>query len=181
LALIQVLARAKSADEWRVKTSATVYRLRRGDAEVTSSEIALHSAGETQLLLRVDPKGGGIGSGVPVIQVGWLPQKVVFAARGSGPFQLAYGSSAAKPAAFAIDAVVPGYKSDAPFAVEPASLGEPVTLAGPARLRASVDYKKWTLWIILIIGVALLGFMAYRLARQVAHAAPQSPPTDKGD
>jgi hypothetical protein len=178
---VQVLARAKSADEWRVKTSATVYRLRRGDAELTSPEIDLRSAGETQLLLRVDPKGGGIGAGVPVIQVGWLPQKLVFAARGTGPFQLAYGSSAAKPAAFAIDAVIPGYKSDAPFAVEAASLGEPVALAGPARLRAAIDYKKWTLWIILIVGVALLGFMAYRLARQVSHAAPQSPPTDKGD
>lgn len=178
---LQVLARGKTADEWRLKTSATVYRLRRGDADVTSPEIALSSAGERQLLLRADQKGGGIGAGVPVIQLGWIAQKLVFAARGNAPFQLAYGNSAAKPAAFAIDAVIPGYKSDAQFNVEAASLGEPITLAGPARLRDAVDYKKWTLWTILIFGVAALGFMAYRLARQVSQAPSQSQSSDKRD
>jgi hypothetical protein len=178
---LQVLARGKIHDEWRLKTSATVYRLRRGDADVTSPEIALSSAGERQLLLRADPKGGGIGAGVPVIQLGWIAQKLVFAARGTAPFQLAYGNSAAKPAAFAVDAVSPGYKSDAQFNVETASLGEPVILAGPARLRAAIDYKKWTLWVVLIFGVAALGFMAYRLARQVSQAPSQSQSGDKPD
>jgi hypothetical protein len=181
LAQLQVLARGKTADEWRLKTSATVYRLRRGDAEVTSPEIGLNSGGERQLMLRVDQKGGGIGPGVPVIQIGWIAQKLVFAARGNGPFQLAYGNSSANPAAFAIDAVIPGYESDAQFTVEPASLGEPITLAGPARLHEAVDYKKWVLWAILILGVTALGFMAYRLARQVSQAPPQSQPTDKSD
>jgi uncharacterized protein DUF3999 len=181
VAQLQVLARGRNTDQWRLKSSATIYRLRRGDAEVTSPEIDLSSAGERQLLLRVDQKGGGIGAGVPVIQIGWIAQKLVFAARGNGPFQLAYGNSAAKPTALAIDAVIPGYKSDAQFKVEPATLAEPVTLAGPSRLRAAVDYKKWTLWAVLILGVAALGYMAYRLARQVSQAPPQSQPTDKSD
>jgi len=73
----------------------------------------------------------------------------VFAARGNSPFQLAYGNSAAKTTALAIEAVIPGYRSDAPFKVEPAALGDPVTLAGPGRLRQAVDYKKWVLWGIL--------------------------------
>jgi len=36
----------------------------------------------------------------------------VFAARGAGPFQLAYGSRDAKPTAFPIATLVPGYKSE---------------------------------------------------------------------
>ena len=181
LGQLQVLARGKTTDEWRLKATATVYRLRRGDAEVTSPDIGLNSGGERQLLLRVDQKGGGIGAGVPVIQIGWIPQKLVFAARGNSPFQLAYGNSAAKTTALAIEAVIPGYRSDAPFKVEPAALGDPVTLAGPGRLRQAVDYKKWVLWGILICGVTALGFMTYRLARQVSQAPPQSHSSDKSD
>jgi hypothetical protein len=181
LAQFQILVRQKSSDEWRLKTNAMVYRLRRGDAEVISPEIIMSSDGEPYLLLRADQKGGGIGAGVPVLQIGWMPQKLVFAARGVGPFQLVYGNSKAKAAAYPIESLIPGYKTAAEFQVKPAVLGEPVTLAGAARLREPMDYKKWTVWIVLVLGVAALGWMAYRLSRQTSQQQPQTQPTDKSD
>ena len=181
LAQLQILARQKADEDWRLKTSSMVYRLRRGDAEVTSPEIMVGSSGERYLLLRADPKGGGVGAGVPVLQIGWIAQKLIFAARGSAPFQLVYGNSAAKGAAYPIESLIPGYKTDVEFAIKPATLGEPVTLAGAARLRAPMDYQKWAVWIVLVLGVAALGWMAYRLFRQVSQAPPQSQPTDKSD
>ena len=141
-----------------------------------SPEIALTNVGERYWLLRVDPKGGGVGEGVPIFQIGWPPQKLVFAARGAGPFQLVYGNSTAKAAVFPIDSLIPGYKTYAECTVRSASLGEQVTLAGAARLRAQTDYKKWTLWGILILGVFVLAAMAYRLARQV-----KTTPADETD
>ena len=168
LVQLQVLARGKPSDEWRRLLSAVAYRLRQGETEVTSPEIALTTGGERFWLLRVDQKGGGVGSGVPALKIGWVPQKLVFTARGAGPFQLAYGSSTVKPAAFAIESIIPGYKTDAEFKVKPAKLGEPVTLAGAAQLQAPWDYKKILLWTSLVLGVALLGWMASRLSRQIA-------------
>jgi len=165
LVQLQILSRAATSEEWRPVARAVVYRLRERDTEVTSPEIIVPSNGERYWLLRIDPKGGGVGSGVPAMQIGWVPQKLVFAARGAGPFQLAYGSSSVKPAAFAIESLIPGYKTDAEFKVQSAALGEPVTLAGAARLRAAWDYKKIILWASLILGVAVLGWMAYRLSR----------------
>ena len=179
LAQLQILARRKASDEWRLKTSSMVYRLRRGDADAISPEIIVGSDGERYLLLRADSRGGGVGAAVPVVQIGWLAQKLVFAARGSRPFQLAYGNSSAKAAAYPIESLIPGYKTDAEFEVKPAALGEPVTLAGSARMRTPMDYKKWSVWIVLVLGVAALGWMAYRLSRQVSQAPSRSPPTDK--
>jgi hypothetical protein len=176
LVQLQILSRAKSDEPWRLKTSATAYRLRRDETEVSSPEIALTNVGERYWLLRVDQKGGGVGDGVPILQIGWPPQKLVFAARGAGPFQLVYGNSAAKAAVFPIDSLIPGYKTDAEFKVRTASLGEQVMLAGAARLRAQTDYKKWMLWGILILGVFVLAAMAYRLARQV-----KTTPADETD
>jgi hypothetical protein len=181
LAQVQLLSRAKSNDEWRMVTAALVYRLSEGDAELTSPDIIVNGDGEPHWLLRVDPQGGGIGSGVPSIQIGWVPQKLVFAARGEGPFQLAYGSAQVRPASFAIERLVPGYKSDAEFKIQPAKLGEPVTLAGAARLRAAWDYKKIGLWATLILGVAALGWMATGLARQVGKKSPRASDHEKQD
>jgi len=167
LVQLELFSRAHANDAWRPLLSAVAYRLRQGNAEVSSPEIALASPGERYWLLRVDQKGGGVGSGVPSLQIGWVAQKLVFAARGPGPFQLAYGSARAKPAAFAIATIIPGYKTDAEFKVKSATLGEPRILAGAGQLRASWDYKKITLWSSLIFGVGLLALMAYRLSRQL--------------
>jgi hypothetical protein len=174
LVQVQILARDKSAEEWHPVTSAIAYRLRNREAEVTSPEILLASGGQRYWLLRVDQKGGGVGAGVPAIEIGWVPQMLIFASRGNGPFLLAYGNSRAKASVFAIDSLIPGYKTDAEFRVKSATLGEPTTLAGPARLRAQMDYKKWAVWMVLLLGVAALGWMAYRLFRQVAKESPAS-------
>jgi hypothetical protein len=164
-------------------TSAVVYRLRHDGQEVTSPEIAVRGGGERYWLLRVDQRGGGVGAGMPVLNIGWVPQKLVFAARGAGPFQLAYGSREAKTASYPIHALIPGYKTDSELKVKAAALGEQVTLAGPARLRAPLDYRKWALWATLILGVSVLGWMAYRLSRQIAEPRPgasaDSQSTDK--
>ncbi len=173
LVQLQIHRRAKPNDPWRTSLSTVAYRLRDRDSEVMSPEIAVTTNSERFWLLRVDQKGGGVGSGVPAMQIGWVPQKLIFAARGAGPFQLVYGSSGVKPAAFAIESLIPGYRTDAEFKVKPAALGEQVTLAGSAQLRARWDYRKIALWGSLIVGVGLLGWMALRLSRQIA-----KPPAD---
>ena len=177
LVQLQVLSRVKSSDPWSLATSALVYRLRERDAEVASPEIIINSHGERYWLLRVDQKGGGVGSGDLGIEIGWVPHKLVFAARGSGPFQLAYGSSMVKSAALAIDALIPGYKTKAEFKVARATLGEPMTLAGVSRLGASRDFKTLMLWGSLILGVTVLGWMALRLSRQVSNPPMESQTT----
>lgn len=179
LVQVQLLTRAKSTDEWRAVLSAIAYRLRQGDTEVSSPEIALATKGDRFWLLRVDQKGGGIGGGAPSLRIGWVAQRLIFAARGAGPFQLAYGSSGVKSAAFAIEAVIPGYKTDAEFKVRPAKLGDPVTLAGAAQLQAPLDYKKIILWSSLILAVLLLGWMALRLSRQMGKTPADPTHTDK--
>jgi len=181
VAQVQILARAKNSEDWRLRSTAIVYRLHREGAEVTSPEIVLSADGARQLLLRVEQKGGGIGAGVPSIHIGWTPQRLVFAARGNGPFQLAYGNRDAKPAVYGIDALIPGYRTATEFAVKPAAIGPAVALGGAARLREAVDYKKWTLWAVLVLGVLALGVMAYRLSRQVTQSSLRAPPDEKSN
>ena len=107
--------------------------------------------------------------------------RLVFAARGAGPFQLAYGSRDAKSAAFPIATLIPGYEGEEERARAETAPGlviggaqaaaDPQRLGGDAATRERVDWKRWTLWASLVLGVAVLGWMALRLGRQMSRPA----------
>jgi hypothetical protein len=185
VAVMELSARAQPVDPWRPVTTATVYRLNREGEELKSPDIAIGGTADRYWRVKIDPRGGGIGSGQPVLAAGWVPHRLVFAARGEAPFQLAYGSRDAKPAAFAIATLVPGYKDEAtlePRSAQPAAkpaavaigaaqTAAPQALGGAAATRERIDWKRWALWGSLLLGVAVLGLMAFRLGRQMSKPA----------
>jgi len=186
---VEILSRAKPADPWRRVTSTTVYRLNREGEELASPDVAIGATSDRYWLVKVDQRGGGIGSGQPVLGAGWVPHRLVFAARGAGPFQLAYGSRDAKPAAYPIATLVPGYKDEEALEIKLAKVGAtpesvsigaaqpaaPQPLGGEAATRERIDWKRWILWGSLVLGVAVLGWMALRLGRQMSRSGGDKP------
>ena len=176
IARVEVLSRSDPKQQWQPVTSAVVYRLTRQGEQVVSPNLAVAGAGDRYWLVRVDQKGGGLGSGALKLSAGWVPQKLVFAARGAGPFQIAYGSAAAQPASYPIETVVPGWRSRGQPKLAAAQLLPERLLAGKAALQPKRDYKIWGLWTVLVAAVFLLGWMAWRLAKQM-----QGPKSNPGD
>ncbi|MEP6941332.1 MAG: DUF3999 domain-containing protein [Betaproteobacteria bacterium] len=174
-------ARNGAQDPWHVMASEVVYRLRQGDADVTSPAIVIAPTAARYWRVHVDPATGGLGTGLPKLRAGWLAQHVVFAARGSAPFMLAYGSTTVPPSALAVRTLVPGYgTADAPpigAAVAQAALA---VAGSAAQLTPAVDWKRWALWLSLLLGVAVLATMAWRLSRELQQAAPDAVPRDDG-
>ena len=181
---VELLARDKSDAPWRPVTRGMAYRLRRDGSEITSPELSVGVTTDRYWLLRVDQRGGGVGAGTPKLEAGWVPHSLVFAARGAPPFQLAYGNRDAKPAAFAIEALIPGYRDAGGLTIRAAKAGPQQTisvsgaqaleqreLGGEARLRDAIDWKRWSLWGALVLGVLILGAMAWRLVRQLNEGA----------
>lgn len=177
---VELLARDRADQPWRFVARGVAYRLRQGGGEIASPELMLATTTDRYWLLRIDQRGGGVGSGAPGLEAGWVPQRLVFAARGKPPFQLAYGNREAKPASLAISTLIPGYKEDSDAAIRSAKPAAQQTvnvksaqalaqqeLGGEARREAAVDWKRWSLWAALILGVLILGAMAWRLTRQL--------------
>jgi hypothetical protein len=177
---VQLLSRSDPQADWRPAASGVLYRLRQEREPIESPALAIGVSHDRYWLLRVDQKGGGIGRGVVQLEAGWLPQALVFAARGKGPFQLTYGNARAQPTAYPIESLVPGFRTDAEPPVDLATAGEQRTVAGAAALRRQHDYRSWSLWAVLFLGVALLGWMAWRLGRQIG-AAPGKTPAERTD
>lgn len=179
VAQVQILVRDKAEDPWYPVTSTTLYRLRRESRDIINPDVVVAAVASRYWLLRVDQRGGGLGAGEVRLEFGWIPHELVFAARGTSPFSLAYGMKAAKPGAMPLATVLPGYKAGEPVPAKIAAVSvqapltrEPVSpLKDPGSfVKAAVDSgdaKKWALWAALVAGVLVLGWMAFGLLRQV--------------
>jgi Protein of unknown function (DUF3999) len=177
----QLLARATADEPWRPVASMVAYRLRQDGGEVSAPALAVGPAAYRYWLLRVDPKSGGLGRGPPRMRAGWIPQEIVFAARGTGPFTLAFGNATAAPSSLLITTLVPGYGNGFELgAIAIAHPGVPAPLGSIEQSKPPRQYRRTILWSVLILGVAVLAWMAWQLSRQLS-APPPNPAADVDD
>ena len=163
-----LLSRASVSDAWQTVGRAVLYNLSRNDQQLNSPDILVNTR-HRYWQLRVDQDGGGLGVGVPVMHVGWLPQQLVFVARGLAPFQMAYGHRDVLPMQARLQQFYPEAKRSHQT-LPVAQIGQAINLGGASRLTPpapALPWKTWLLWLFLGVAVMLLGWMAYRLMQQM--------------
>ncbi|HEX6828674.1 MAG TPA: DUF3999 domain-containing protein [Burkholderiales bacterium] len=168
---VSIASRAEPKAEWRQVTGGMVYRLTgNGGGEITSPDLEFAPSAHRHWLLRVDQRGGGLGSGAPRLSAAYVRQQLVFVPRGPGPYQLAVGSAAAKPGAYPIASLVPGYREEALARIPEARTGELRTAGGEARLKDQqpLPWRRIALWGALLGAVAILGAMAWSLFKRTS-------------
>lgn len=161
--------------------SAILYRMDHRGEKLLSPDLEIAATAAHRWVMRVGPRGGGLGSGAPVLQAGWLPHRMVFVARGELPFRVAFGNPDAAVASLALQSLVPGYAADKPLPALAARFGEIqarqlTQVTGIEAVRDYVeqmDHKKMWLWGTLILAVLVIVGMALRLTRQMP--APSEP------
>jgi hypothetical protein len=166
---VALFSRASPRASWRPVIRSGFYRLRSSDAggeDRTNGAVTIPTNTDRYWLARVDGTAGGLGDGEPSLRVGWLPHEIVFLARGEPPYTLAFGSGAARVPLGSMRSIPSG------ATILRASFGETRTLGGESRLRPVVPEKGFpvkaaVLWATLVLGVLLLGWMAYRLTREL--------------
>jgi hypothetical protein len=177
----QLFVRAAAADEWHPVASTVFYRLRQDGGEATNAPVAINGGEYRYWKASVDPKAGGIGAQAPRLSFGWYPGTIVFAARGKGPFELAYGSTRVKPSALSVETLVPGYDRAKLTTVSfpAARTGAVNAVPESAALKQPIDTKRWLLWGSLVLAAAVLGWMAFSLSRQMRNPPSPETPTDQ--
>lgn len=195
IAQVEVLAHDTTEQPFRSVAHGVVYRLNRSGSEVHSPDIPVSALAQRWLIIKVDQRGGGLGAGVPILNTGWVPHQLVFAARGVPPYTLAYGNRAiqggAQQGAIPIESLIPGYREDTGASVPTAKTSQRIVtvqgmqaqpqkeLGGQSRLQAQVDWKRWSLWGVLGLGLLVLGAMAWRLMKQLGSAPGGAPGKDE--
>lgn len=172
VAPVRVLHRDSEREPWHETANTVAYRLQRGGAEVLSPPIMVCCSSHRFWQIAFDLRGGGIGQGMPKVELGWVPQQGLFVARGGGPFRLAYGSRVVEPAGFSAATLVPGYRQEDFPTLPEARLGTavplaPLAAATPAVAVAAANWRSIGLWSVLVLGVLVLGGMTWRLLREL--------------
>ncbi len=177
VARVAILSRDKDGDPWRLRGQKVVFNVTEGARAIHEDEIDVGRAGARQWLLRLDRHGGGLGADSPRLELGWVPDELIFVARGNAPFTLAYGNARAQPVEFGVDTLVRSVTlgDQQKVSTAPARLGARTTLRGEGALTLSWyrgDWKQWVLWAVLLFGVAVLGYVALRLVRALNRGNP---------
>jgi len=167
VAPVRLYGRTRADRPWRELGGAVFYRLERGNDVGTSPAIALPG---TVRFLRIvpDERAAALDAANVRLVVHASLASLVFATQGEPPFRLLAGSPDAPAGALPVAMVVPqldserarfGRASLGDFAVDADAAHAANDAARLARLRP------WLLWAVLVVGVAVLGALVWRLAR----------------
>ncbi|AVR03084.1 DUF3999 family protein [Pluralibacter gergoviae] len=158
---------------WQTLTRTLIYQLN-GQA---SGTIAM--SGQRVQAIRMVPISARLPAVLPKVLGLRDGYQLIFNAQGKGPYILAWGNGAARPASLPLDELIPESlrQSHDIEALPEAAPVAPVTLGGEARLGATSEEaqrSRWQtllVWAILITGVLALAGMAWRLWREAKSGA----------
>lgn len=171
-------SRADSKSSWQDLGVHRFYRARVNGRIAASEPLAIRRPDHDQWRVElISP-----GEAVPRLQIGWLPDEVVFVPQGEPPYLLAYGRAGLSgnqwPMAdllSQLDTEAPSRVGESPdpmFETLPrAQLANPRMLGGEDRLQPEprpIQWRTILLWTVLLLGVGLVALFAYRLLRPAA-------------
>ncbi|WP_342118574.1 DUF3999 family protein [Pseudoduganella sp. OTU4001] len=147
----------------------TFFRLEQNGKPRQSGDVAVPGWLGQQWVLRFDQPPAVR----PAMRMVWEPATLVFVAGGTPPYTLAVGRDKAPPAARDIAEVAPGFTPSELRALERASAGAPreqaEALASLARqavaANSTAQQRLIILWGVLVLGVAVVAGMVWRLLR----------------
>ncbi|NID14486.1 DUF3999 family protein [Luteibacter yeojuensis] len=107
----------------------------------------------------------------PHLLVGWQPDRIVFLPEGDAPYRLLVGSHSARRPAWPIADAIAALRKDAGPTWRPAQAtpGKVQELAGRKALdpaEAPFDWTRPLLWVVLLLGAAVVAAMAASLLRK---------------
>lgn len=169
---VRIQGRHEAAQPWRALASALVYRLDAVGLGSRNPPTPLHGVSLRGLRVQASQGGMVLPEGLQAT-VEFAPLQVAFLASGTAPFTLAVGRAQTPSAA--VDAGVLGSVLPARLADLPVATVADVVLRSenafadntPGWLPAGISLRTALLWLVLLVGVLVLGAVAYALFRQL--------------
>jgi len=175
---LKVLSRPNGDSPWRLRGSSLLYRLSVDGVDIKQTKLPVTASRDRHWILLFDQQGGGLGSGLPQVELAWQPQNLVFVARGQAPYRVVWGSARVKPVLKNASQILVGMSSDGEASGSNGlgMLGEARWLLDSVRPvnkqvlepeEEPINWRQWVLWIVLSMAAMILIGMAVRLMKKM--------------
>jgi len=165
------------ATEWdfRPRSSATFYQITQDEQVRRSGSLNVPVGRLAEWVIR---PLNTTATAQPELGISWQAATLVFLAGGTPPYTLGFGREDARPASQPLEQVAPGFSVKELGKLEPVQFGELHESAAKAaaesvaaQAASSASRRAFILWGVLLLGVAVLGGMAWKLIGQMKAAA----------
>lgn len=149
---------------WQYRGDLHQYRLQQAAQELQSPADTLSAARDRHWkIVLTSPFNGDL----PQLRLGWQAEQLLVLTQGSAPFTVAYGNPQVQQVGYQSLAQTVAVLSAEQAQAEAVSLGKAFPL-GEIDLQAqAVPWQQLILWAVLLLGTAMMGWMAYRLLKQM--------------
>ncbi|NRR34093.1 DUF3999 family protein [Oxalobacteraceae bacterium] len=169
-------AQLGQSPSWRFEPllHTTMYQITQSGQTRRSSPLSIAPASAAQWVLRTD----SLSTARPQLELHWTPATLVFLGNGRAPYTLAFGRSRASAAEQPLAQVAPGFSPAELAGLDQATPGP--LLSSPPRAQAeqeqaagvwSARNRNLALWGTLLLGVAVLAGLVWRLSSQMRQPA----------
>lgn len=165
---VVVSSRNHQDQPWRRMTKASLYRLNKQGKNYTNQNIPLRATSARYWRLSFNQSKGGIGQENPQLSLGWLPDIVVWNARGAGPFDLQVGNQNSAVNAVPITNLITPYEAQKVRQLPKATIRSAGQTPATNAWDTPKSYTRFWLWGGLFLGVFALAVMAYSLLKNTS-------------
>lgn len=166
---VRILVRNNTDAPWREISYASLYRLSKQGTESINPDTVINSTVARYWRLQFSQASGGLGAENPKLTLGWLPQTLVWNARGQAPYRLTLGETSTVVNAVNIASLIPDYSIEKVQALPQANLRTQDNMPSAVNAwESATDYKRYLLWAGLGLGVLLLAGMVRTLLKDKA-------------
>lgn len=166
-----MMSRPDIASNWRIRHTGVFYGLVINGRMIRGGGAYIPYTSDRFWRFETSSETAPVNGSFPSLRIGWTPHELFFVSSGSKNCILAYGQTGlGLPLGNGVDSLMSSLSADKDFKPADAiistekNVGRKFNPPGQA-----VSFRKWLLWAVLLLGVAIVGVMAWKLYRQMGN------------
>ncbi len=166
-----LFSRADTKSSWKKRAKGLFYNLAENNASINNDPIHIYTSKDRFWQVKTETTNEIFDiTKKPRLILDWYPHELFFMAQGNAPFTLAYGSGKIRQITQSMTKLIKSIKTDQKRTWPLAYItGKQLILGGHDQMKKNINFKWkiWILWSLMIIGVLMLGIMAWRLYKNM--------------